>query len=184
MSLTCGRYWEWGYDVEDPHASPLFDGSPYSMGSDGEFLEDRDDVWIQSPPPPIPVPASGGTTYPAGLGGGCVMEGPFSDLEVHLGPISISGIRDTSDILGYNPRCLSRDMNPYIGQHFTAFNWTTWTIDESPDIVAFLSRLAGDSGQGHDNYTLNAIGVHGGGHLLVGGMTGSRKYHFPTLITI
>lgn len=144
------------------------------MGTDGSPLEDRDDFWIQSPPPPIPIPESGGTAYPAGLGGGCI-SGPFSDLTIHLGPLSISGIRNTSDILGYNPRCLQRDMNPWIGQKFCAFNWTTWTIDESPDIVAFLSRLAGDPGQGHGNYTLNDIGIHGGGHIMVGGMTGSRK---------
>lgn len=107
------------------------------------------------------------------------MEGPFSDLTIHLGPMSISGIRNTSDILGYNPRCLSRDLTPEIGQSLCAFNWTTWTIEESPDIVAFLSRLAGDAGQGHGNYTLNDIGAHGGGHLFVGGMTGARKCHFP-----
>jgi tyrosinase len=112
------------------------------------------------------------------------MDGPFANWTINMGPISISGVRDLDDILRYNPRCLSRDLNPTIGQLYNSLNWTTWTIDKSPNIVAFLSRLAGDAGQGHDNYAMNGIGVHGGGHLFVGGMTGSRKYHLVCLLVI
>src|SRR5205814_655730 len=87
----------------------------------------------------------------------------------------LSGVNATEDPLRYNPHCLKRDMNPFIGQAYNSLNWTTWTVEQSPDIVAFQSRMAGDQGQGHGNYTLNQFGVHGGGHFFLGGMTGQSK---------
>ena len=42
---------------------------------------------------------------PAGTGGGCMMEGPFSDYIVNLGPSS------SADPLAHNPRCIKRDLN-------------------------------------------------------------------------
>ncbi|EEH20362.2 hypothetical protein PABG_02621 [Paracoccidioides brasiliensis Pb03] len=165
-------YWEWGYDVLDPHKSPVFDGSPYSMGSDGAPLENRAPTFKLPPPPPLP-PANG-REFPAGLGGGCVKSGPFSDLTTNLGPVAMAGGR-LDDPLRHNPRCLQRDMNSYIGQQFTAFNWSTWTVEASRDIVGFQSRLAGTpENESPNGEPLNYFGVHGGGHTFLGGMTGQH----------
>ncbi|OAX85167.1 hypothetical protein ACJ72_00469 [Emergomyces africanus] len=166
-------YWEWGYDVHDPEKSAVFDGSPYSLGSNGAPLAHREPTYRLSPPPPLPQTDT--RIVPAGTGGGCVMFGPFSDLTSNLGPVALPG-GNINDPLRYNPRCLMRDMSPYIGQHYTAFNWSTWTIEESKDIDGFQSRLAGVIGN-HDQkgFPLNYFGVHGGGHVFLGGMTGQHS---------
>ncbi|EEQ84436.2 tyrosinase [Blastomyces dermatitidis ER-3] len=166
-------YWEWGYDVHDPEKSAVFDGSAYSLGSNGAPLADRAPTYRPAPPPPLPQ--TEGHDFPAGTGGGCVMYGPFSDLTTNLGPVAMPG-GDLNNPLRYNPRCLMRDMNALIGQHYTAFNWSTWTIEESKDIDGFQSRLAGLPGnQGSKHDPLNFFGVHGGGHLFLGGMTGQHS---------
>ncbi|PGH02445.1 tyrosinase [Blastomyces parvus] len=165
-------YWEWGYDVHDPEKSAVFDGSPYSLGSNGAPLADREPSYHMVPPPPLPQT---GTAFPAGTGGGCVMSGPFSDLTTNLGPVALPG-GDLNNPLRYNPRCLMRDMSAFIGQQYTAFNWSTWTIEESKDIVGFQARLAGNPGnEGLKDDQLNLFGVHGGGHLFLGGMTGQHS---------
>ncbi|OJD28192.1 hypothetical protein ACJ73_00403 [Blastomyces percursus] len=166
-------YWEWGYDVHDPEKSAVFDGSAYSLGSNGAPLADRAPTYRLLPPPPLQQ--TGVRDFPAGTGGGCVMYGPFSDLTTNLGPVAMPG-GDLKNPLRYNPRCLMRDMNAFIGQHYTAFNWSTWTIEESKDIDGFQSRLAGLPGnQGSKHDPLNFFGVHGGGHLFLGGMTGQHS---------
>ncbi|OJD18660.1 hypothetical protein AJ78_01356 [Emergomyces pasteurianus Ep9510] len=166
-------YWEWGFDVHDPQKSAVFDGSPYSLGSNGAPLPHREPTYRLLPPPPLPQTES--RVFPAGTGGGCVMFGPFSDLTSNLGPVALPG-GDINNPLRYNPRCLMRDMSPYVGQHYTAFNWSTWTIEESKDIDGFQSRLAGAPGN-HDqkSFPLNFFGVHGGGHVFLGGMTGQHS---------
>ncbi|EGC43837.1 tyrosinase [Histoplasma capsulatum var. duboisii H88] len=166
-------YWEWGYDVYDPQKSALFDGSPYSFGSNGAPLAERDPTYRLPPPPPFPKVE--GREFPAGTGGGCVMFGPFSDMTTNLGPVGMPG-GDLTNPLRYNPRCLVRDMNPFIGQHYTSFNWSTWTIEESRDIDEFQSRLAGAPGnEDQKDFPLNFFGVHGGGHAFLGGMTGQHS---------
>ncbi|KAL2268504.1 hypothetical protein VTJ83DRAFT_3350 [Remersonia thermophila] len=67
-------YWEWGLDVDAPHLSPVFDGSDTSLGSDGIFIPDR-------PPTALDlIGFSKPVIIPPGTGGGCVKEGPFSDM--------------------------------------------------------------------------------------------------------
>ncbi|PGG95531.1 hypothetical protein AJ79_10000 [Helicocarpus griseus UAMH5409] len=172
-------YWEWGYDVYDPHGSAVFDGSPYSMGSDGAPLPNRDPTYTSPPPPPLPAdPNDPG--FPAGLGGGCVMYGPFSDWNISFSPVNDQGAT-LDERLRYSPGCLKRDMNPYIGQHYNAFNWSTWTIEESKDMFGFLSRLSGAQGNfGTPDFETNLFGVHGGGHIFLGGMTGSHSDFFAS----
>ncbi|KAK2781222.1 hypothetical protein FQN52_001725 [Onygenales sp. PD_12] len=169
-------YWEWGYDVYDPHKSPLFDGSPHSLGSDGAPLPNREPTYLQGPPPPIPQPPPGkGMRFSVGLGGGCVMSGPFAEMPANLGPVILGGGEVESNPLRHKPSCLKRDLSPEIGQKYNSFNWSTWSIEESVDIVGFQSRLSGDQGQGHGDYPLNFWGVHGGGHTFLGGETGHHS---------
>ncbi|KAH7137464.1 hypothetical protein B0J13DRAFT_528102 [Dactylonectria estremocensis] len=65
----------------------------------------------------------GNLFVPSGKGGGCVKSGPFKDMELHPGPVSnamrsLAANPSPDGRLGYNPRCLSRDLSPYI---FTLF---------------------------------------------------------------
>ncbi|KAF2749693.1 Di-copper centre-containing protein [Sporormia fimetaria CBS 119925] len=69
-------YWDWTLDSANILASPLFDGSPYSMGSNGEYF----------PHGSTHLKAFGlELNLPAGTGGGCLKAGPFKDLTVNLG---------------------------------------------------------------------------------------------------
>lgn len=68
-------YWDWTLDSSNLLASPLFDGSPYSMGSNGEFF----------PHGSTHLEAFGlKLDLPAGTGGGCLKAGPFKDLTVSI----------------------------------------------------------------------------------------------------
>ena len=62
-------YWDWTLYTDDLQRSPIFDGSDTSMGGNGEYY------------PHGPILATGFATFtiPAGTGGGCVKEGPFTD---------------------------------------------------------------------------------------------------------
>ncbi|KAH6667772.1 hypothetical protein B0J14DRAFT_488838, partial [Halenospora varia] len=62
--------------------------------------------------------------------------------------------------LGYNPRCLKRDINPTTAQRFN--NWTDiLSILSQNNIYDFQMQLQGVPGIG--------IGAHGGGHYTIGG---------------
>ncbi|WEW61215.1 tyrosinase superfamily protein [Emydomyces testavorans] len=166
-------YWEWGYDVYDPDSSAIMDGSDYSLGSNGAPLAGRNDTWTLWPPPPFEPTKENTNVFPAGTGGGCVHSGPFSNMTVHFGPISRAADRHLERMFQYRPHCLIRDVNPFIGQHYVAFNWTVWAIEESIDAMGFQARITGDRRQGHGDYPLNKFASHGGGHYFGGGMNGA-----------
>jgi hypothetical protein len=151
-------YWDWGFDVNNPRASPVFDGSDTSMGSDGEF--------IPGPPLSLVIPGNAEPIVLAkGTGGGCVFSGPFKDMTVHLGPIS------QPDPTQDNPRCLKRDLNADSGRRFASFRNTTDLIVNSPNIEIFRTTMEADP-----NYIPNSLGVHGGGHFIISGDPGSDAF--------
>lgn len=66
-------YWDWTLFADDPRKSPVFSGGAYSMGGNGEAIVHGATL----------LSAFGKQfTLPPGTGGGCIQEGPFSNLTV------------------------------------------------------------------------------------------------------
>lgn len=134
------RYWDWTLDASDIVASPLFDGSPYSMSGDGEFIPNRTTFYDT-----ISLPSIGSVKIPntPGNGGGCVTTGPFANFTVQFG--EVGGSINTSSLdnpknLAHTPHCLRRDLNPgVVNVSLTAAN--VETLLESPNITVFNNVL-------------------------------------------
>jgi tyrosinase len=131
----------------------MLDGSEFSMSGNGEFIPGGGEVILGGNGlPEIPIPA--------GTGGGCVKSGPFANMSVNLGPVSL-GLTNGSSVsngngLGYNPRCLKRDLTDYSNQHFANASSVVHLILQNKDIYNFQMTMQGFPGSGD-------IGVHGGG---------------------
>lgn len=127
------QYWDWPKYASNPQYSPIFNGDPYSMGGKGE--------WDPDLPPSVIGPPEGfpgvHSTLPRGLGGGFVTQGPFANMTVNLGPISLAANNSPpnpqADGLGYNPRPLKRDVGPAVNERFA--NWTTVWGEYLPDLM-------------------------------------------------
>lgn len=162
-------YWNWGRYSNNPINSPLFDGSDTSLSGNGLYYN-HTGVLITGAPPPFDV-------IPPGVGGGCVTAGPFKNMSVNLGPVfpSISGVppNPQQDGLGYNPRCLRRDINPHSAA-VTATNYTYALITDPlhADIYWFQTVMQGQFPEGK-------WGVHTGGHYTIGGDPGGDFFTSP-----
>ncbi|KAK2805503.1 hypothetical protein FQN51_000329 [Onygenales sp. PD_10] len=135
-------YWDWTLDVVDPDSfpkSPVFDAQ-FGFGGNGPWIEGN---------------ASDPMNVPGRTGGGCVLDGPFKDMTVHLGP---------QDSVEDNPRCLSRDLSPYFAGRYLGKNQTELTLSQ-PDFGHFARVDDGEP-------SFEASGLHGGGHYGVGGTFG------------
>ncbi|KAF2098081.1 Di-copper centre-containing protein [Rhizodiscina lignyota] len=167
-------YWDWVPHCRDQRKSPVFDGGRYSMGSNGRYEP------------------HGNTTLTAfglhleltpGTGGGCVYKGPFQDLTVHLGlsptiapanrvvlaalPLENAGpTANTSapSALDYNPRCLTRDINPSWSQQ-SCLNNVVYLL-QCPDVVCLEKRA--DGWETIPQQTQQQ--VHSAGHFSIGGL--------------
>ena len=141
-------YWDWTISWEDPRKSTVFDGSPVSMGSNGKPLTSRG---------PIDIAAFGiSASLAPGTGGGCIESGPFANASVNLGPIALEP-KGPDNGLGYNPRCLVRDIN---------LNYSNQT--KPSDVVRLISSCT-DLGC-FDTVLEGLDGVHAGGHFTMGGL--------------
>ncbi|PQE29394.1 hypothetical protein CJF32_00003136 [Rutstroemia sp. NJR-2017a WRK4] len=147
-------YWDWTISWEDPRKSTVFDGSPTSMGSNGAAI-----------PHNATIISAFGLTFPvpAATGGGCI-SGPFSDYTVNLGPVAFAPYGPDGG-MGYNPRCLSRDISP------------VWANNTKPTDVVRLVNGCTDLGC-FDTACEAIDGVHGGGHFTMGGL-GLDAYSSP-----
>jgi tyrosinase len=143
-------------DAEAPQDSPIFSGSDISMGSNGEYVANRSAIFF----PPANI------TIPPGTGGGCVFSGPFSNFSVDLGPLLTPGLEPVSPKGAYNPRCLSRDLNPWITRQWMTFQNYTNLITQWSTIEFFQGVMQADPRLGP--LTTKQLGVHGGGHFAVG----------------
>ncbi len=99
-------YWDWSLAWKTASSTTLFDSSESSMGGNGEFVPGRNGTAIVLPGGDVKV-------IPPATGGGCVKSGPFAEgkWEVRLGPVGYHP-QGPDGGLGYNPRCLTRDLNP------------------------------------------------------------------------
>jgi tyrosinase len=129
----------------------MFDGSPTSLSGNGVFIPNRTDIILT-------FPGVASLDLKRGLGGGCIYNGPFENHTVNLGPVS-SGTTGVDGGLGYNPRCLSRDINPSIAEGYLTWSDLYYIMSQT-DIYDFQMTLQGIPGIG--------IGTHGGGHYTVG----------------
>ncbi|KAK4195695.1 hypothetical protein QBC40DRAFT_235916 [Triangularia verruculosa] len=171
LETECGwtqglPYWEWGLDENNVRGSPLFDGSDTSIGSDGIFIPGRPDFILDIIGGPNPEPVR--VVFPPGTGGGCIERGPFKDTVVRLGPFPLDGTPWTNEtVYGNNPRCLDRDLNTNPIKRWSTFRNSTELILSYDNIREFQGFLEGDPRV----TTEKPIGVHGGGHWAVGGIT-------------
>jgi tyrosinase len=161
-------YWDGPLYATAPQDSPLFNGDPYSLGGNGEYVPHPGP--IISPPPGI---GGDDIQLPAGLGGGFVTTGPFADMVVNLGPVG--GLLDTAPGplggLGYNPRGLKRDLGPDMNMRYA--NYTTiLKLLTQPNVDAF--RIVSEGVP----YTAE-IGPHGGVHYTIGGDPGGDLFTSP-----
>ncbi|CAL3967961.1 hypothetical protein PZA11_006984 [Diplocarpon coronariae] len=149
-------YWNWGKTAFDPVKSPVFDGSPFSMGGNGEY----------EPHNCTNALPSGLNCLPAGAGGGCVMEGPFKNMKVNLGPVSptlaAKGVVSSSSSSAYNPRCLRRDITSWASSRWSTDAQSTSLITQNTDIESFQTVMQGDFDRGF-------YGVHTAGHFTMAG---------------
>jgi hypothetical protein len=95
---------------------------------------------------------------------------------VSIGPIQtkVKGIKPNpqADGLGYNPRCLSRDVNKHAAYR-SRDEVITELIKNSKDIATFQNRMQGDFPTGY-------LGVHSAGHYTIGGDAGSDFFNSPS----
>lgn len=76
-----------------------------------------------------------------------------------------------ADGLGYNPRCLSRDISLQAANATSDYEVVS-LIKNHTDIATFQSVYQGEFAEGR-------MGVHTGGHYTIGGDAGSDFYNSP-----
>ncbi|KAI1136430.1 Di-copper centre-containing protein [Hypoxylon sp. FL0543] len=161
-------YWNWGLYASDPASSPIFDGSAYSMSGNGEYIAGKGPLILTlGDYPPVYLPP--------GTGGGCVTSGPFKDMQVNLGPVSLplnNGSVLSGSGLDYNPRCLKRDISAAVNSAYANATSIVDLILKNNDIADFQLVMQGVPGSG-------SIGVHGGGHYTIGGDPGADVFVSP-----
>ncbi|KAH7127011.1 hypothetical protein B0J11DRAFT_291635 [Dendryphion nanum] len=165
-------YWDWSKTaVTGLEKSPIFDGSQFSMSGNGEFVSGQGDVILGGNGlPEIPLPH--------GSGGGCIKAGPFKNMKVNLGPVSLVLTNGSTvangDGLSYNPRCLKRDLTDAINRRYANASSVVSQILKPQNIEDFQMTMQGVPGN-----PTQEIGVHGGGHFTIGGDPGRDLFVSP-----
>ncbi|KAK4125815.1 tyrosinase-like protein [Parathielavia appendiculata] len=161
-------YWDWPKYARAPQDSPLFNGDPYSLGGNGEYIPHEGPIIV--PPPGV---GGDNISLPAGEGGGFVKTGPFANMVVNLGPVG--GLADTAPGpmggLGHNPRGLKRDLGGAMNMRYA--NYTTvlrMLLQPNVDQYRIVSEGV--------PYTPE-IGPHGGIHYTIGGDPGGDLFTSP-----
>jgi tyrosinase len=100
----------------------------------------------------------------------------FSSWTVNLGPaapvLTYVPPNPQPDGLGYNPRCIRRDVSSYISSRTTNDSDIANLLTAYTDIGSFQNRMQGDFVRGY-------LGVHAGGHYTCGGDPGGDFFTSP-----
>lgn len=154
----------------DLYNAPVFDGSATSMSNNGAYKQ-HDGASIPTAQDPVIV-------VPPGKGGDCVTAGPFKDMKVNLGPVApaLSYIppNPAGNGLGYNPRCLRRDISAWAAKTASTDQNSTDLITQNTNVADFQNVMQGGFNQG-----LPLLGVHTAGHFWVGGDPGGDLFASP-----
>ncbi|KAF2737663.1 Di-copper centre-containing protein [Polyplosphaeria fusca] len=161
-------YYNWAKWADNPAASPILDGSATSISGDGAKKAHNNTC--------VPSNDACNISIPPGNGGGCVKSGPFKDWKVNLGPV-VPVLSDVSlnpefTGLGYNPRCLRRDISKAASQGWTKDSDVSSLIKDNKDFYWFSTNMQGDFPNGF-------LGVHTAGHFTVGGDPGGDLFASP-----
>ncbi|KAL8383595.1 hypothetical protein RB595_010677 [Gaeumannomyces hyphopodioides] len=153
-------YWDYGRWAQDPEKSPIFDGSDTSLSGNGKKIAHKANM-----------------IAPAGNGGGCVETGPFKNMTVYLGPLSVNvdpapARNPRADGFGANPRCLRRDMSNYLTSRWGRTQDIVGLITGSSNIGSFQNTMQSQTFGG-------AMGVHNVGHFTINGDPGGDFYISP-----
>ena len=169
-------YYNWPKWSDDPASSPALDGSDTSMSGNGELGCTEQKGYG------IPDDVAPSIVIPHGEGGGCIKSGPFKDFGINLGPV-FSGlnceppnpINNASDPaqapllgLGYNPRCLKRDISPWTSRQWSNDKEVV-SLLECKTIYCFWAQMQG----GIPAFANGFMGVHTAGHFTIAGDPGS-----------
>ncbi|KAL4979508.1 hypothetical protein BDW66DRAFT_157332 [Aspergillus desertorum] len=147
-------YWNWSQN-SNLYTNPLFDTtqSPktsLSLSGDGVYVD------------PVPSDADADPR-----GGGCVLDGPFKNWPVRLGPFSLTEVYAYAPVpknaFAHNPRCLQRNLDVARIQYYNNAS-VVESFLSAPSIVVFQDLLDRTD---PETWQLT-IGAHGGGHISVG----------------
>ncbi|KAF2004572.1 Di-copper centre-containing protein, partial [Amniculicola lignicola CBS 123094] len=157
-------YWNWG-KYPDLLKSPIFDGTDVSMGSNGDYVKHNGSVV-----------GTADVFVPGGNGGGCVSSGPFKNMTINVGPLAIGTDvplkpNPQADGLGYNPRCIRRDVTNYFTKSALRVQDIVPLITTPKNISAFQDMMQTD--------TKAKFGVHSGGHYSIWGDPGGDFFISP-----
>ncbi|KAF2822486.1 Di-copper centre-containing protein [Ophiobolus disseminans] len=163
-------YYNWAWWHEAPDKSPLYDGSETSIGSGGTYVPGRNYTCV-----PNEVKSGCPIHLPPGVGGGCIT-GPLANWTLNLGPLltMLPGVKPNpqEDGLGYNPRCISRDLSKEAAYE-TRDEMVTSLITGYNDMLSFQNRMQGD-------FPNKFFGVHTAGHFTIGGDAGTDFFNSPS----
>lgn len=156
-------YWDWIKYRENITASPLFDGSPFSLSGQGLPLSPEEKVLEP------PCWTLGNVTCPKGPAGGCVIDGPFKNYRVGYLPGDASSFTNPEPglpptVFNYSPRCFSRDINQYIATNYMTQENLDNLLNTSTikDFQYALDDVSGD----------RLPGLHMSGHFIMGPVGG------------
>lgn len=161
-------YLNYGKIASNPLGAPVFDGSSTSISGNGGY---KAYAGVKIPSAAVPL-----ISLPPGQGGDCVTSGPFASMSVNLGPLSpvFTDVpaNPQPDGLGYNPRCLRRDISQFASSTATTDQNVTDLISQNTNIADFQNTLQGNFGAGE-------IGIHTAAHYIVGGDAGGDIFTSP-----
>ncbi|KAH8648678.1 hypothetical protein BX600DRAFT_389123 [Xylariales sp. PMI_506] len=142
-------YWNWTL-YPDLESSPMFDGSDTSLGGNG--LYDPDSGNATTPD---------GSPLPHGSGGGCVTTGPFANHTVNFQPLDITHVFEglPSNWTEQDPHCMTRDLN----------DWAVTNLCNASNVQDMLAKTTVEDFYTDINGNSDSPGIHGGGHLSIGG---------------